>query len=562
MVVVSAAAPFGCQAWPLVFYSLAVRIISATQPQLTTRQVRQGRSVEACFIQARYHSIYASDVPVEEGTRERSELHASTYQQDAGSAREGAQSFNLLSMWRLHSRKPLVWVALSLLGVLCLCGTAIGGALTGWAWKSAQNVLGVQDQKEGEGDETSENRRGGDSEPEQCADANDEQCSSSLKLSSAFGENAESYATGKLYEEYVKDHWRRYSVLDEPDIFGHYNLRVASDGGMTRVSELKVKYLKAAQVISAGLLNGLFVLLPDVFAITGLGPSMNYGKDDFLIIKWVAKWALSEKEFGVVTHWLHDDINMLLPALELLFAIYQAMAIFAFSSLAILVPRFVKEDGEMYRWSFASYVLWHCGPQLASCNALRMLYYVTPKIIVADGYMMINHAWQMISLRRGIRHYAHGCFSVVAFGISRFFALILGFDAFLVKFRLASSVFDNGKTDLLSALAAAAFLWQVIGIVNLDWFVRDRFSVFLFAGHNGKLTVDELALVEVWKSLLFRQMVECNGVWRGIVIMIAFDDYDMQFLAFDDDEDLIQEYVSHSLSPYQSTQIMSKQPSV
>jgi len=481
---------------------------------------------------------------------------------DTGFVADVTNPMGLLFTQDTLSRKPLLWWAgLSVFCVLALSCFIAGGSRVTWSWRHFQMLSGSKakdspHKKEHDDVTESENESQAGKSPRFCdTDTDDESNASSPGgILSAFVEGeVESYASGKLYEQYVKDYWARYSFQEEPDVFGHDNLRIATDGGMGRVSELKVKYLKAAQVVGTGFLNGVLILVSDIAALTGMA-KMTYGKDDFLIVKWLANSALPESAKGVLSSWLHDDINMLVPALELFFTAYVVVTIFVYTSLAILAPRLSNKHGEMYRWSFASHVAWYCGPQLASCSALRLLYFVWPKILRLDGHRTVVHAWQTVSKGSTQRHYADGIFNIVVFGLSRVCALILGFDAFLVKFRLASNALDAGQADFYSTLSAAAFLWQVGGIINLDWFVRERGFIFIFAGRNGMLDIDELALVEVWKAMLFRKVVENHGIWEGIIVMLGFDDYDMQFLALDDDERIINAAISsRALSSYSVT---------
>jgi hypothetical protein len=445
----------------------------------------------------------------------------------------------------LSAGSAIGWTSLLIiLFCLCLCGSAAGEFVL---IKIRQKTLAITKLEERFGmtedtdssfsassdEETKEHKR---SYPEEGVGAR----------TATFGTHPhqEDFTSGKLYDEYLADYWSHYSPCVAPDIFEHDNLRIVKDGGMKDVPFLRVKWWKAAWTLMACVANIVLILVTDVAAYTHNGPPMDYGNQPFLIFTWLEKYLLAADERLNLLYFLGNDMNKIVPLSEIGFLFF----VFALTLVCVIgaavAPHVFDNGGALQRWTCASMLFWHCIPQLMSCSALRLLHFVTPTVLFQDGYYMFLQSYQVASQGGTIRHYSHSLFQVVWFVMSRITALVLGFDAFLVKFRMASLSIDSGSTLGLSELAAVTFLWQIMGIIHLRWFVERRLFIFLFAGRRGNLDIDEEALIDVWKALVTRRVYEAFGFWKGSVVMISFDTYDMQYLSLEDDEEIIRSRVS------------------
>jgi hypothetical protein len=343
---------------------------------------------------------------------------------------------------------------------------------------------------------------------------------------------------GKLPEQYAQEYWSLYSGDDPPNILKREHLRIAPDGGMGDVKKLQVKYSKAAFILSFGVFNCMLVLRTDIAALGGDGPPTYHGHDDFLMCKWLFNTFLDSWEREVALRPLGGDFSKLVPLLELVFMSAFLLQTLVYIVLAISAPFAYKDGGAFQQWSCTSYLFWTCIPRLVHCSALRMLHFVSPVVLTTDAYIVSLQAYEVAKTGRTVSHYAHSIFMLAVFVFSRGFALLLGLDAFLVKFRLASGTIDSGRSDYLSNLAAITFVWQVVGIICLDWVIKDRLFIFMFGGEDGKLDIDDAARMEVWKSLVCRKIVERFGLWKGSIVMLSFNDYDLQMLVLEDDADL------------------------
>merc|ERR1712086_773717 len=89
---------------------------------------------------------------------------------------------------------------------------------------------------------------------------------------------------------------------------------------------------------------------------------------------------------------------------------------------------------------------------------------------------------------------------------TRVAALIIGFDAFLVKLRMVARFADAKVVHTDALLAIAIFLFQMLNVVNLNWFVRERLFIFIFGGQDGNLCNDEAARADVWNALIAKRI--------------------------------------------------------
>jgi len=91
----------------------------------------------------------------------------------------------------------------------------------------------------------------------------------------------------------------------------------------------------------------------------------------------------------------------------------------------------------------------------------------------------------------------------------------------------------TGTLDFRTLTTIGSFLVQAMGVVNLNWFVRERLAIFTFAGEDGVLSREETARREVWHALLAKRVYEHFGLRMFLVVMLGFDDYDFQRLVLD-----------------------------
>jgi hypothetical protein len=509
--------------------------VIAPQPSVSPACIAGSVATDVILFQKQSRSVVLPPVDFE---------HATLQTNSNPSSQHSDPPFRLLRLFEARAVDAwrfidLRWVIFALFCCLCLCGSAAGSLLLKQfaKWTHEEESMRIFKPESGSASSDSEVREESLTISHWVASSDDSP--------SRFVEDS---SGGKLYEEYLKEYWKAYGKDEEPDIFEHDNIRICNNGGMKDVPNLEVRYWKALYLISVGLLNCILVVWTDVGAINGYLGADAGNASEFLISKKIMQTWLAPEEQQFVLRLLGGDVNRLFYFLELSYMSYITCECIICAILSAASPHIFTKHGHLRRWTFASNVFWYGGPSLACCNALRLLHFVWPQVVLSDGWLCFHHARQMTSGTK--RHYANAVFHVVKFFFARIVCLVLGLDAFLVKFRQAVMSFaTSGKLfGIMQKVSAAAFLWQVGSIIHLNWFLRDRLFIFIFGGKHGYLDLDEMALMEVWKALFARKVFETFGLWRGTVVLIAFDDYSMQYLVLDDDQAEISAKLSYTRS--------------
>lgn len=203
----------------------------------------------------------------------------------------------------------------------------------------------------------------------------------------------------------------------------------------------------------------------------------------------------------------------------------------------ILCPKKSGVQGhrwEMRKWARLSRLMFSTVPHLASFSALRLLYYVTPSVVASQFYVELYLCKERLIRVTGVWSRMCAVLPLFVRVWSTIFYLIVGFDAFLVKFRMAHVYISSDKLDFTKILGAFVFLFQLLGVVNLRSFVKERLFLFIFAGEEGNLDSMEKSRWDTWLCLLSKRIFEEFGFFKGVVVMLAFDDYDFQKLVLDD----------------------------
>jgi len=163
-----------------------------------------------------------------------------------------------------------------------------------------------------------------------------------------------------------------------------------------------------------------------------------------------------------------------------------------------------------------------------------MLYYVTPTVVLSAVYreffLCREHYARTSTVLGGIRAFRPLIYHV----ITTILCLIFGFDSFLVKYRLAAFYVMAEHVSVMTLLGAFTFLFQILGVVNLRTFAKERLFLFVFAGEDGDLQIEEKTRWEVWLCILTKRIYAEFGWFRGLAIMLGFDDYDFQKLVLDE----------------------------
>lgn len=340
-------------------------------------------------------------------------------------------------------------------------------------------------------------------------------------------------SSGKLKEEYAAEYWSHFMESDHPRLFGYDNVRVAPDGGLSGVPKLlyRKQYTKALTTAALVLVNVGVVLSQDFQILTD--PSDNASMDKFLISDWLLYIMFGDRYKDQYRGKLPPLIEIALLVILCLNVIWRFLEASCSSA-----------NRQLKRWSAVEYMFWCTVPIMRRFSALQQLYYVTPGILKMEAALVLLHVKQRIGAKFSDRSGTSFLYiwPMLKFILKRAVAFIIGFDAFLVKFRLASKAVNADSMQALSyrdLLNFASFFFQVLGVVDLKRLMRERLFIFVFGGKDGNMDIDEEALAKVWRAIMAKRIYGHFGRCQGTIVMLGFDDFDFQMLALDDDEESI-----------------------
>ncbi|CAK0876262.1 unnamed protein product [Prorocentrum cordatum] len=164
-------------------------------------------------------------------------------------------------------------------------------------------------------------------------------------------------------------------------------------------------------------------------------------------------------------------------SMELLYMTYMyASACFMLAS-AIVHPGLQ----ERHRWRIVAKLTWEKLPQLITASAMRSLCHVHPTVFYHELSGCLEEASE--NFKAKLKWSAVS--DLLKFVCSRMFFLWLGLEVFLVKFRATAHLVDQDTATTRNILAAALFLFQVMGTVNLKSTIRDRLNPIISSSSAG-----------------------------------------------------------------------------
>lgn len=183
-------------------------------------------------------------------------------------------------------------------------------------------------------------------------------------------------------------------------------------------------------------------------------------------------------------------------------------------------------DVVVLRWHAVSEIFLILIPRLTSVSAMGFLHFVMPAVFVPDMY---QHVERFMDPRS-----RHSAWPFLKFLVLRLLAVVVGFDAFLVKFWIASrGLIGPDSGGFSSIVGSFAFLNQVLGVVQVRWFAQRRLHIFMFGGEDGYMSEQRSLRKQTWHAMLARSLWEHLPWNRFVAVMITFDDYDFQKLTLE-----------------------------
>mmetsp|Transcript_128636 Transcript_128636/g.359959 ORF Transcript_128636/g.359959 Transcript_128636/m.359959 type:complete len:366 (+) Transcript_128636:84-1181(+) len=231
-------------------------------------------------------------------------------------------------------------------------------------------------------------------------------------------------------------------------------------------------------------------------------------------------------------------------------------ALLAFIELGILLYligicsrelcRYVHRRHSFERWHALSAILWEIIPALGSFSAMKPLSFVTPKVAIPEVTRLMRVAFMERSRRNFIDlswwFFSRTCFAVV------------GLEAFVIKFVIASREHQSATSTMGSLFVAAAYLNQMLGVVDVSKFAQNRLFTFIFGGEDSFFSPYEMKVMKTWQAMLVM------NIWRAakrhkprmawfFAVCLSYDDSDFQRLTLTQRSVVHVGQTQHELTP-------------
>jgi hypothetical protein len=351
------------------------------------------------------------------------------------------------------------------------------------------------------------------------------------------------------------DHWssedRAWQYVTEakadptkPVTFFRY-LEIAKDGGLSDITGTKgeddllwswTRYISAFMAILFVFGNTAYVVYVDMSIL--FGNKSLYGVDDWLLSKFLVKQA--NAGLNVVQKWFGDSESddffdnpaKLIASVELLIllALWGRVAkamfkMFAGSSMEHCGPIFAS--WHRLRWYAAQHLFFNLLPTISVYSSLLMLFPAAPKVFMQD---LFKHLFY--------RHSNTYYLDLLWLIVTRVLCFIIGFDSFLVKFREGANQFivstpesDKRQFQLANFIGAFMLLNQILGVVQLNWMIKERLFRFVFAGEDGIMTQGELVKKNTWNAQIAETLYTSYSMYVDkLAMLLTFSDDDFQRL--------------------------------
>lgn len=320
-------------------------------------------------------------------------------------------------------------------------------------------------------------------------------------------------------EEIEKQIWysesRRLDVGSDPSFFDR--VIIAEDGGFNEVPQLMknvswYRYFSAYLTVGLIVFNIAYILKSDANMIS----ATSGGSEMYLISETLIKPPASFLLRIVgIEGTISFRANVVVPVMEI------CCLVFVLSWVTMLsVEAALAEPRGRRRWKNLSRAFFNFPAPLAGFSAMSLLHYVSPPILI-EQVMDYSHRRATVEPVR----------AWLKFILIRFVALVIGVDAFLMKFRMTSQYINQEAASAQRLAQAAGFILQLLGIVQVSVVVRERLLRAFFGGEDATEDVEEKAKEDAYHSLLAREMYRhSQSDTDFVVMMLSFNDADFQGL--------------------------------
>lgn len=184
------------------------------------------------------------------------------------------------------------------------------------------------------------------------------------------------------------------------------------------------------------------------------------------------------------------------------------------------------------KWISVYELYWEKLPKLSTYSLMGYLGPVTPSVLLSDFEA------EMSNLFLGGVITARDTGVLVRFVLKRLLFAIIGFDAFLVKFRLSARFIYTKQIGWWQVMGAASFVLQLLGIVKTSILLQRRLFTFMFAGEDCVLDPQDEIQMKTYNALLAQKIWNSTrNFFHFNVVMLSFDDFDFQKLVLNTHHD-------------------------
>jgi len=321
--------------------------------------------------------------------------------------------------------------------------------------------------------------------------------------------------------------------VEFPDVFSF--LKLANDGGFSEVKDMYTpgRWVSVAMLFifviynveAVTVLDVSFILDPQT-ALTNLGATDFSVAEDFYFSKPVS-------DFFISTVMGNDSASVqpvvLIGILELI-----GLSYYILNVLYCLYHIKMDENEGFKKWYYIQFVSWDILPAMSSYSAMKLLNHVVPAVAATRMFALME---SVAEAKRDKKSVIPRYFAIFTWILTMIFGFIVGFDTFLMKLRVVSVKANTQDMSFSIVIPVIQFLVQVLGVVQLGPFVRQRLFVFIFGGEDGIMQDEETELMETWNSLLARRMYKDLPYSHFIAVLFTFSDEDFQGLVLNEDKE-------------------------
>lgn len=197
---------------------------------------------------------------------------------------------------------------------------------------------------------------------------------------------------------------------------------------------------------------------------------------------------------------------------------------------------FLCDRSEYRQFRYATDLFEESLPILSTFSLLKMLRHVHPSLIAGDySECMQQRSW-LPGTTLGM------LLTTVYFALTRLFLAVLAIGAFAMKLlAVGLKLIDPSYKFLEVFMQSFLLMNQCMGCLLVERLLQDRIFLFIFGGSDTDFREDELALKNVYRCRVAKQIWEEFWVkakrfqgWKAFVVFMTLDHFDLQMLLIND----------------------------